>query len=130
MSEHVFRVVNGTLVPDDEFARAELLRCKDGQRITCEIRHRRNPQQLKAYWCALRDAAAGISDQYSTFTEEDLHEWLKRRMGLVDIVTMPDGSKVERLRSVAIGSMAQAEWRPYFTKVMHYLNGLGLGRAA
>lgn len=130
MAEHIFKVVNGTLVPDDDFARADILRCKEGQRITCEVRHRRNPEQLKAYWCTLRDAAAALSDQFSVFTPEDLHDWLKRKMGLVDMITLPDGSQIERLRSVAIGSMSQAEWQPYFVKVRHYLNGLALGRVA
>lgn len=74
------------------------------------VRDRSNPQ-LRLYWSLLTKVADNLDQDVSP---EDLHEWLKMKLGYTKPIRLKSGEVAEVAASVALDKMEQAEFNTYF----------------
>lgn len=91
-----------TLEPADDAAAAVLAARKTGQFVRAEVASVRSPEQLRLWW-ALITAGWGAQDFYAT--TEDFAAAVKCALGHAYVVVQPDGTVIQRPKSIALGNM-------------------------
>lgn len=81
--------------------------------LKVKITQPRSLQQHRLYWSML-DLVAENLDQ--NITGEDLHEWMKLKLGLCNPVRQRNGDTVMVTQSIAFDKMSQSEFRQFFDK--------------
>ena len=82
-------------------------------KVTVSQPRRSNPQ-LRLYWSLLGVVCENLDQPLKP---EDLHEWVKLKMGLTTPVKQRNGEVVEVPRSVAFDKMEHGEFTAYFDRV-------------
>lgn len=92
--------------------------------VTAEERQR-NAQQNRFYWGAVLRA---ISEQAwidgKQYDKDTWHEFLARRYGVLDELTLPDGEIITRRKSTT--QMSVGEFSEYLNQVQAYAASLGV----
>ena len=94
--------------------------------LKVKITQPRSLQQHRLYWSML-DLVAENLDQ--DVTGNDLHEWMKLKLGLCNAVRQRNGDTVMVTQSIAFDKMDQAEFRRFFDRakvllITHIILGL------
>ncbi|PZO78477.1 MAG: hypothetical protein DI629_12330 [Mesorhizobium amorphae] len=89
-----------------------------GERVKVDINQWRNLDRLRAYWAMLGDVIEATGQKISTKT---LHEVIKLENGVVDVVQMPNGLKVQIPASIALDKLPEAEMVEFFRKAEAWL---------
>lgn len=86
-----------------------------GKALRVEVRQpRRSSQQNRLYWSLLGVVCENLDQPIKP---EDLHQWLKMRLGLTSEIRLRSGEIVEVPRSVAFDKMPHEEFQAYFDQV-------------
>jgi hypothetical protein len=109
---------NGHLVPADDAAAKVRARRKPGAFLKADVSEVRSPDQLRKYW-ALITKAWENQDHYAT--KEDLSAAALCAVGHCYRIVRPDGSVVERPKSIAFGNLPQDEFNQIFDAVAKLL---------
>jgi hypothetical protein len=80
----------------------------------------RNPARLRLYWAVLARVAEN-HPFYSLAGTETLHDALKLRLGLVDMVVYHDGSTRLQPRSIALDAMDESSFSRHLDAVLHVI---------
>lgn len=107
------RRMNG-LAPVSLLDSQSLERFPFGKALECRIKRGRSNPQLRLYWGLLRKVADNLDQDV---TEDDLHEWLKLKLGYVRPVRQRNGEIVEVAASIALDRMPQDQFNRYFDAV-------------
>lgn len=105
------------------FIRQNAQACADAESplrliVTSEDR-KRNAEQNKRYWGhVLREIAGQAWVAGRQFDKDTWHEYLARRFGVCEDVTLPDGEIVQRRKSTA--QMSVCEFADYMTQCEAY----------
>jgi hypothetical protein len=111
MTVSVWTASSTGLVPADEESAKLCTKLKVGQQVRAEVVRMRSPEQHRLWW-ALASIAFDQQSFYATL--EDFAGAIKCALGHAYIVTMPDGSVLQRPKSIAFGNMKQAEFQQFF----------------
>ncbi len=106
------------LVPAMEFDMAALDSIRNGELVKVEIKQFRNVSRHRAYWAMIQEVVDGYGLNYSA---DRLHEIIKLETGVVDLVRLPDGLKVQRPGSISFDKMSEAEFQAFFKKAEKWL---------
>lgn len=106
----------GGLFPVNPAARAAV-EAVQGQCVVKITRATRNQRRRAKYWIVAEIVAGLLNDAHGlTLTDDDLHDITRKKLGLVDRVTLPSGEVHERLRSTGDRAMQEPERAAYTTK--------------
>lgn len=86
-----------------------------GKALKVRVTQARSLPQSRLYF-SLCDLVAANLDQ--DVTGDDLHEWLKIRLGLVTPIRLKNGTIAEVAKSVAFDKMEQPEFQAYCDKAL------------
>jgi hypothetical protein len=87
--------------------------------VTVEVRQPRNPGHLSKYWSILQKAARTDPE----YTEaEDLHEWVKVRLGMIKEFKDWDGRILIRTKSISVESMGQIHFANFYDRALWLLS--------
>lgn len=113
----LFRRVLGSLRPANKAAEEALATIGDGVMRVRITRTTGNVRRNALYWSCLAIAAPMLSERIEgdALTTDMLHRVLKKRAGLVRIVTLPSGDKVEDYDSTSFAKMPENERSEYIT---------------
>lgn len=104
----------GGLFPVNPAAR-EALTAVEGRCVIKITRATRNQQRRSLYWVVTGIVADVLNDMHgTTLTDQDLHDIIRRKLGLYTEVTLPSGDVHVKLRSTSDKAMAEPE-RAAFT---------------
>lgn len=106
------------LVPAMEFDMAALDSIRNGELVKVEIKQFRNVPRHRAYWAMVQEVVDGYGLNYSA---DRLHEIIKLETGVVDLVRLPDGLKVQLPGSISFDKMSEAEFQAFFNKAEKWL---------
>lgn len=105
----------------------ELEALPSGVPLKVRVSRGRSAPQLRLYWALLGKVAENLDQDV---TPEDLHEWLKLKLGYVRPIRLRNGQIAEVARSVAFDKMGHADFTAYMTAVKallteHIIPGVG-----
>lgn len=106
------------LVPAMEFDLSALDGIAQGEMVKVDIKQFRNNSRLRAYFVMLREVIDACGLIYSS---EKLHEIVKLENGVVDVVRLPDGLKVQLPGSISFDKMSEADFQSFFKKAETWL---------
>lgn len=119
MTTSVWIATSSGLAPSDEEAAKLCARLKVGQEVRAEVVQMRSPEQHRLWW-ALVSFAHGHQSYYATV--EDFADAIKCALGHCHVITLPDGTIVQRPKSIAFGNMKQSEFKPFFNATERLLS--------
>ena len=111
MTTSVWIATSSGLAPSDEEAAKLCAKLDVGQIVRAEVVKMRSPEQHRLWW-ALVTFAHGHQSYYATV--EDFAAAIKCALGHCHVITMPDGTIVQRPKSIAFGNMKQSEFQQFF----------------
>ncbi|WP_418460417.1 DUF1367 family protein [Brucella intermedia] len=91
---------------------------RNGELVKVEIKQFRNVSRHRAYWAMVQEVVDGYGLNYSA---DRLHEIIKLETGVVDLVRLPDGLKVQLPGSISFDKMSEAEFQAFFKKAEKWL---------
>lgn len=100
-----------SLMPSDEAAAALCAKLKVGQIVRADVSRVRSPDQLRLWW-ALVQLAFDAQSYYGTL--EDFAAAVKCALGHCHVVVRPDGSVIQRPKSIALGNLSQEAFNQFF----------------
>lgn len=95
-----------------------LMRFPTGKTLSVRVTQSRSSRQLRLYRAMLSLVAENLEQDV---TADDLHEWLKLRLGYVREVRQRNGEVVHVAKSVAFAKMDQPTFREFFDKAVTML---------
>lgn len=107
------------LFPEMDFDARALEGTKEGQRVRVAISEFRNLGRHRAYWGMLHDVIAATD---CALSPERLHDLVKLKTGLVDIVSLPDGTIYGLPGSIAFDKISEDEFVTFFNKATEWLS--------
>lgn len=103
------------LIPQAPFDGEAIRELPAGKVLAITVRQpRRSSQQNRLYRSLLTVVCENLDQPV---TPDDLHEWLKMRLGLTSEIRLRSGEIVKVTRSVAFDKMEHAEFTAYFDRV-------------
>lgn len=111
MTTSVWIATSSGLAPSDEEAAKLCAKLKLGQTVRAEVVQMRSPEQHRLFY-ALASLAFGQQSYYGTL--EDFVAAIKCALGHCHVVVQPDGTVVQRPKSIAFGNMKQSEFQQFF----------------
>lgn len=108
---------NGDLRAADEAAEKIASRRK-GKFVRADVSEVRSPEQLRLYWALIGKA---LENQEAYATKEDLSAAALCAIGHCYRIVKPDGSVIERAKSIAFGNLPQAEFNQIYNAVADLL---------
>lgn len=108
----LFRIADGTLVPDEDRAIAWLRRQKT-EFVQVEHTGVRSPQQLKLYWKLLNKAFDTLPEGSAIATVEHLHARLKCSLGFCTEIRKK-GLTIQVPESIGLGNMESDAFNQFF----------------
>ncbi len=106
----------GMLAPVNPAAR-EALKALDGQCVVKITRATRNQRRRSLYWIVTGIVAGILNDLHGlTLSDQDLHDIIRKKLGLFDELTLPSGDVHVKLRSTSDRAMAEPERAAFTTK--------------
>lgn len=112
--------------PADEEARAQHAKLKVGDKVLSRIERPRSLPQLRMYW----DILSHVAESTEWGTAEKLHVALKVRLGLYDLMKLPNGKVVPVVQSASFDGMTQDQFQSYMDKALAVLCEETLGGMA
>lgn len=106
------------LVPCAPMDSDQLMRFPTAKRLSVRVTQPRSVPQHRLYWSMLTLVADNLDQP---ITADDLHEWLKLKLGYARPVRQRNGEIVYVARSIAFDKMEQAEFREFFDKAVSML---------
>ncbi|WP_016744367.1 hypothetical protein [Rhizorhabdus wittichii] len=104
----------GMLAPVNGAAR-EALKAIDGQCVVKITRANRNQRRRSLYWVVCSIVADALNDMHQmTLTDQDVHDLIRKKLGLFDSQVLPSGDVHIKLRSTSDRAMGEPE-RAAFT---------------
>lgn len=89
----------------------------DGKCVAKLSQMTRNQRRRSLYWVVVGIVAGVLNDAGGTdFTEGELHDEVRRRLGYVTYMPTPGGGKIERLHSTSDRAMNEADRAIFTTK--------------
>lgn len=113
----LFRRTLGSLRPANRAAE-DALAALDDKPVRIRItRNSGNTRRMGLYWACVNIAAPMLSERVAgdALSPDLLHRVLKKRAGLVRIITLPSGDVVEDFESVSFAKMPEHERAAYVT---------------
>ncbi|HYE38258.1 hypothetical protein [Methylocaldum sp.] len=97
-----------------------------GKPLAVRVTRARSVPQLRLYWSMLGLVAENLDQP---ITDDDLHEWVKGKLGYAAPVKQRNGEVVNVTRSIAFDKMDQQSFQAFFDKakallVEHIIPGL------
>lgn len=114
------------LAPFTPFDSELLERFAAGKPIRAKLTQPRSVQQLRLYRAMLNVVVANLDQD---ITDDDLHEWMKLKLGYTKPIRQRNGQIVEVAASVAFDKMDQKTFQEFFTAakrlvIEHLIPGL------
>ncbi len=107
-----------SLVPEMDFDAGALDGIAQGERVRIEIKQWRNSGRNRAYWAMLNDVVEACGLKYRP---EKLHDIVKMKNGVIDLVMLPDGTPIATPGSISFEAMTENEFVDYFRKAEEWL---------
>lgn len=107
------------LFPEMAFDLAALEGVAQGERVRVEIKQFRNSGRNRAYWKMLSEVVDACGLKYRS---EKLHEIVKMKNGVIDLVMLPDGTPIATPGSISFEAMTEQEFVDYFRKAEAWLS--------
>lgn len=111
MTVSLWIATDSGLAPSDEEAAKLCAGLKPGQQVRAEVVRMRSPEQHRLWW-ALVTLAHGHQSYYATV--KDFADAIKCALGHCHVITLPDGTIVQRPKSIAFGNMKQTAFNEMF----------------
>lgn len=108
------------LKPLDGLAAAHMERLPAGKPLRVEAKQPRSVPQNRLYWSLLEKVVENLPLEAAAITAEDLHRWIKRRLGYGGEVRV-GRAMIETEGSTAFDNMTQPEFRRYFDAAKNLL---------
>lgn len=106
------------LVPASSYDLAALDGIAQGEMVHADFKQFRNNRRLRAYFAMLREVIDACGLIYSS---EKLHEIIKLENGVVDVIRLPDGLKIQLPGSISFDKMSEADFQSFFKKAEKWL---------
>jgi hypothetical protein len=108
------------LIPSDLVDFETLEKVDPGRDLWCKLTMARNLKRHR-FWRAVLSEVAASHMHYALAGVEALHDWIKMRLGLVDITLYHDGSSRVVPRSTAFNAMDETEFRAYLDRALQLI---------
>ena len=106
------------LVPCAPMDSDALMRFPTAKRLSVRVTQPRSVPQHRLYWSMLTLVADNLDQPINA---DDLHEWLKLKLGYARPVRQRNGEIVYVARSIAFDTMEQPEFREFFDRAVTVL---------
>lgn len=106
------------LYPELDIDKRALDGIAQGQRVRIRIEEFRNQGRHRLYWAILNEV---IQATDCALSPERLHELVKLKTGLVEIVSLPDGTVYALPGSIAFDKISEAEFIAFLEKAVFWL---------
>ena len=113
-------------IPADDEGRAQHAKLAVGDFVMAKVDRPRSLPQLRLYWSVLHHVAAATHWENA----ERLHVALKVRLGLFDLMKLPNGKTVPVVNSASFDAMNQDEFQKFMDKALAVLCEESLGGMA
>lgn len=113
-----FRRVGDHLVPDMEHDIRALEGVSQGQIVQVDILEFRNKGRHRAYWAMLGDV---VDSTECALNARRLHNIVKLKTGLIDVIELPDGTAIGVPDSIAFESLGEDEFVVFFKRAEQWL---------
>lgn len=115
------------LYPLDGLAQAEIEELPERKPLKTVVTKARSVPQHRLYFAMLKKVVENLDQD---LTKDDLHEWMKLRLGCTKEVRQRNGEIVTVPSSIAFENMDQIEFETFFRKAVvliteHIIPGLG-----
>jgi hypothetical protein len=105
------------LIPSDLADFETLEKLDPGRDVWVKLTQARNLRRHR-FWRAVLSEVAASHMHYALAGVDALHDWIKMRLGLVDITLYHDGSSRVVPRSTAFNAMDETEFRAYLDRAL------------
>lgn len=105
------------LVPSDDRAAEALGKILLGEPVAIHVKRGRSLPQLRLYWAVLQH----VADATHWETAERLHVALKVRLGLYDLMQLPNGKTVPVVQSASFDGMTHDAFTEYMDKAVNLI---------
>lgn len=121
---------NNGLAPMSLFDSERLDKFPFDKALKVRVSRGRSSKQLRLYWGALGKVADNLDQDV---TDDDLHEWIKVKLGYVKPIRLRSGEIAEVAASIALDKMEQPEFNKFFDSVKallleHIIPGIEMRR--
>lgn len=113
-----FRRRGEALVPDMDMDAKALDGIAQGELVRVEIKEFRNAKRHRLYWAMLHDILEATD---SALSVHRLHEIVKLKTGLVEVVCLPDGTPIALPGSIAFDKISEPEFVAFLEKAQQFL---------
>lgn len=115
---YAFRRKGDSLCPDMDMDLRALDGIANGQLVRVEIKEFRNVARHRLYWAILHEV---IEATDCALSPERLHELVKLKTGLVEIVSLPDGTVYALPGSISFDRISEDEFVAFLEKAVEFL---------
>ena len=113
-----FRRRGDALVPDMALDCRALDGIAQNELVRIEVREFRNAKRHRLYWAMLHDVLEATD---SALSVQRLHDVVKLKTGLVEVVSLPDGTPIALPGSIAFDKISEDEFVAFFEKAQQFL---------
>jgi hypothetical protein len=110
----------GRIFPWGEYSADAIMQIPEKPKlITFEARQNRNPKHLNLYWKIVNRVAENDPELTDP---QDLHDWIKIRLGMFKEFKDWDGRILVRAKSISVEAMDQIHFKNFYDRAMWLLS--------